>query len=247
VAFAYQAWSYGGSVRTDDQAPRTPLDTLSVLSERSRRRMFSFIRSERRAVTREEAAASVGISRKLAAFHLEKLVEAGLLRARVETSGDVRKVGRRPKVYECTGAAISVSIPERRHELLADLLLDAVLGHGDGESAEDTAVRTARHRGFALGEEAREVTRPGRLGSERGLTACAQMLDNHGFEPVREATGEVRLRNCPFHPLAAKAPGLVCAMNQAFIAGYLEGLKVSKVEAVLEPAPGECCVRLTAT
>jgi predicted ArsR family transcriptional regulator len=246
VAFAYLAWSYGGSVRTDDQAPRTPLDTLSVLSERSRRRMFSFIRSERRAVTREEAAASVGISRKLAAFHLEKLVEAGLLRARYETSGDVRKVGRRPKVYECTGAPISVSIPERRHELLADLLLDAVLGQDDGESAEATAVRAARERGVALGAEAREETRPGRLGSERGLTACAQMLDTHGFEPVRQAD-EVRLRNCPFHPLAAKAPGLVCAMNQAFIAGYLEGLQVSRVSAVLEPVPGECCVRLTAT
>jgi predicted ArsR family transcriptional regulator len=234
-------------VRTDEQGPRTPLDTLSVLGERSRRRMFSFIRNERRAVTREEAAASVGISRKLAAFHLEKLVEAGLLRARFETPGDVRKVGRRPKVYECTGAPISVSIPERRHELLADLLLDAVLGQGDGEDAEETAVRIARERGVALGGEAREETRPGRLGSERGLTVCAQMLDNHGFEPVRETSDEVRLRNCPFHPLAAKAPGLVCAMNQAFIAGYLEGLQANRVEAVLEPVPGECCVRLTAT
>jgi hypothetical protein len=36
-------------------------------------------------------------------------------------------------------------------------------------------------------------------------------------------------------------------MNQAFIAGYLEGLQVSRVEAVLEPVPGACCVRLTAT
>lgn len=234
-------------METDEQGHRTPLDALSVLTERSRRRMFSFIRSERRAVTREEAAVSMGISRKLAAFHLEKLVEAGLLRARYEASGDVRKVGRRPKVYECTEALISVSIPERSHELLADLLLDAVLDQGDGESAEAAAVRTARERGVALGGEARVVTRPGRLGSERGLTACAQMLDNHGFEPVRETSDEVRLRNCPFHPLAAKAPGLVCAMNQAFIAGYLEGLEVSRVEAVLEPVSGACCVRLTAS
>lgn len=232
---------------SDEQAPWTQLDTVSVLSERSRRRMFAFIRSERRAVTREEAAASVGISRKLAAFHLDKLVEAGLLRARYETSGGVRKVGRRPKVYECTEAEISVSIPERRHELLADLLLAGVTGQDDGERAEDAAVRAARERGVELGVAAREQARPGRLGSERGLTTCAQMLDDHGFEPVREATGGVRLRNCPFHPLAAKAPGLVCAMNHAFIAGYLDGLQVRGVDAVLTPAPGECCVRLTAT
>ena len=220
------------------------MDAVFVLSERSRWRMFSFIRSERRAVTREEAAASVGISRKLAAFHLDKLVDAGLLRARDQSSGQVRKVGRRPKVYESTDAQISVSIPQRRYELLADLLLDTVGGQGDGERAEHAAVRTARERGVALGVAARESTRPGRLGSERGLTVCAQMLDDHGFEPVREASREVRLRNCPFHPLAAKAPGLVCAMSHALIAGYLEGLQVRSVCAVIAPVPGECCVRL---
>ena len=221
------------------------MDTLSVLSEPSRRRMFSFIRSERRAVTREEAAASVGISRKLAAFHLDKLVDAGLLRARYESAGAVRKVGRRPKVYEPTDAQISVSIPERRHELLAGILLESVLGQGEGESAEAAAVRTARERGVALGAATRESTRPGRLGSERGLAACAQVLDDHGFEPVREAPHEVRLRNCPFQPLAAKAPGLVCDMNHSLVAGLLEGLQVSNVEAVLAPVPRECCVRLT--
>jgi predicted ArsR family transcriptional regulator len=216
-----------------------------MLSEPSRLQMFSFIRSERRPVTREEAAASVGISRKLAAFHLDKLVEAGLLRARYETSAAVRKVGRRPKVYEVSEAQISVSIPERRHELLADLLLDTVLGQGDGESAHDSALRTALERGVTLGAAARGKSRPGRLGSERGLTACAQMLEDHGFEPFREASHEVRLRNCPFHPLATRAPGLVCAMNHAFITGYLEGLQVPNVDAVLAPSAGECCVRLT--
>ncbi|MER6985046.1 winged helix-turn-helix domain-containing protein, partial [Streptomyces carpinensis] len=111
------------------------IDSVSVLSEASRRRMFTFIRRARRAVTRDEAAASVGISRKLAAFHLDKLVEAGLLRARYESPGGIRKVGRRPKVYEPTDTQITVSIPDRRHELLADLLLDAVLTEGADESA----------------------------------------------------------------------------------------------------------------
>ncbi|GHE13665.1 hypothetical protein [Streptomyces alanosinicus] len=48
----------------------------------------------------------------------------------------------------------------------------------------------------------------------------------------------------PFHPLAAKAPELVCGMNQAFLSGYLHGLEVNGVRAVLAPEPGECCVRL---
>ncbi|GAA0898218.1 MULTISPECIES: helix-turn-helix domain-containing protein [Streptomyces violaceusniger group] len=197
-----------------------------------------------RAVTRDEAAASVGISRKLAAFHLDKLVDAGLLRARYETPGGIRKVGRRPKVYEPTDAQISVSIPERRHELLADLLLDAVLTEGTEENAAQAAVRAAERRGRRMGEAARDETRPGRLGPERGLTVCERLLDEYGYEPVRQVPTELRLRNCPFHPLTAKAPDLVCGMNHAFLAGYVNGLEVNGVRAVLAPEPGECCVRL---
>ncbi|MFF9089195.1 hypothetical protein ACF1BE_22785 [Streptomyces sp. NPDC014991] len=125
-----------------------------------------------------------------------------------------------------------------------DLLLDAVLTEGAGEDAAQAAVRTAEQRGRQLGEAARKETRPGRLGPERGLTACERLLDAYGYEPVREAPTQLRLRNCPFHPLAAKAPGLVCGMNQAFLSGYLTGLEVRGVRAVLAPEPGECCVRL---
>ncbi|KOV97071.1 transcriptional regulator [Streptomyces sp. NRRL B-1140] len=206
--------------------------------------MFAFIRRARHPVTRDEAAASVGISRKLAAFHLDKLVDAGLLRARYEAPGGARKVGRQPKVYEPTGAQITVNIPDRRHELLADLLLDAVLTAQAGEDAAQAAISVARQRGRQVGEAARHETRPGRLGPERGLTTCERLLDQYGYEPVRETPTRIRLRNCPFHPLAARAPDLVCGMNQAFLSGYLEGLEVSGVGAVLAPEAGECCVRL---
>lgn len=223
------------------------IDSVSVLSEDSRRRMFAFIRRAGHAVTRDEAAANVGISRKLAAFHLDKLVDAGLLRARYETPGGIRKVGRRPKVYEPTDAQITVSIPDRRHELLADLLLEAVLTEGADENAVQSAMRTAERRGRQLGEAAREETRPGRLGPERGLTACEALLEAYGYEPVRETPTRLRLRNCPFHPLAVKAPDLVCGMNRAFLGGYLTGLEVNGIQAVLVPEPGECCVRLCPT
>lgn len=240
--------SYRGRVASDPPAQADPagsaIDSVSVLSEDSRRRMFAFIRRARRPVTRDEAAASVGISRKLAAFHLDKLVDAGLLRARYEAPGGTRKVGRQPKVYEPTGEQITVNIPDRRHELLADLLLDAVLTEQTGETATQAAMRAARQRGRQVGEAARHESRPGRLGPERGLTTCERLLDQYGYEPVRETPTRIRLRNCPFHPLAARAPELVCGMNQAFLSGYLEGLEVNGVRAALAPEPGECCVRL---
>ncbi|MFJ7334197.1 helix-turn-helix transcriptional regulator [Streptomyces sp. NPDC101116] len=224
--------------------PAYAIDSVSALSEDSRRRMFAFIRRARRPVTRDEAAASVGISRKLAAFHLDKLVDTGLLRAHYASPEGTRKVGRQPKVYEPTGAQITVNIPDRRHELLADLLLDAVLSERADETAAQAAMRAARQRGREMGEAARHETRPGRLGPERGLTTCEGLLEQYGYEPVREAPTRIRLRNCPFHPLAAKAPELVCGMNQAFLSGYLDGLEVGGVRAVPAPEPGECCVRL---
>ncbi|MER6217611.1 helix-turn-helix domain-containing protein [Streptomyces sp. NPDC001674] len=236
--------TFDESTESVGPAPADRIQAVSVLGEESRRRMFAFIRRADGPVTRDEAAASVGISRKLAAFHLDKLVDAGLLRSRYGAPGAVRKVGRQPKVYEPTDAQITVSIPERRHQLLADLLLEAVLAQSAGGSAAEAAVTAAGRRGRRLGETDRQTGRPGRLGAERGLTRCEQMLETYGFEPVRENPTEVRLRNCPFHPLAAKAPELVCGMNHAFLAQYLQGLEVSGVEAVFAPAPGACCVRL---
>jgi len=119
-----------------------------------------------------------------------------------------------------------------------------VLTEEADENAAQAAMRTAEVRGRRLGEAARKETRPGRLGPERGLTTCEGLLEEYGYEPVREAPSRLRLRNCPFHPLAAKAPDLVCGMNQAFLSGCLTGLEVSGVQAVLAPQPGECCVRL---
>ncbi|GAA2472334.1 hypothetical protein GCM10010388_76210 [Streptomyces mauvecolor] len=51
-------------------------------------------------------------------------------------------------------------------------------------------------------------------------------------------------RNCPFHPVAARAPALVCGMNHAFAEGCLTGLGATTATAVLNPRPGSCCVEL---
>jgi hypothetical protein len=54
----------------------------------------------------------------------------------------------------------------------------------------------------------------------------------------------LRLGNCPFHPYAAKAPDLVCAINHAFLTGFLDGIGATTVQAFLLPRPGACCVEL---
>lgn len=220
---------------------------IAALDDDLRWGMYEFIRAARRPVTRDEAAAAVGISRKLAAFHLDKLVDAGALSARFQSPGGVRRVGRAPKVYEPSARDIRVSIPRRCHDVLAGILVEALAAEGRGENAGDAARRIARDRGEQIGAAERELARPGRLGAERALSMASRVLAERGYEPARESPACLRMRNCPFHPLVATAPKLVCGLNHAFLSGMVDGLQASTVHAVLDPRTGECCVELRAS
>lgn len=219
----------------------------AVLSEETRWRLYALVRAAHRPVGREEAAAGVGISRKLAAFHLDKLVAAGLLRARYDAPVGRRRVGRTPKTYESSGAEIAVSIPARRYDVLADILIDAVRASASGEDALEAATRIARLRGAEHASTRRERLRSGRLGAERALTMAGEILEECGYEPQRETPTRLRLRNCPFHPFAGRAPDVVCAISQAGLNGMLEGLGVTTVKMVPDLDPGTCCVMFTGT
>ncbi|HZQ30639.1 MAG TPA: helix-turn-helix domain-containing protein [Mycobacterium sp.] len=214
--------------------------TVALLGDDVRRRLYDFVRNAGRPVSRDEAAASAGISRKLAAFHLDKLVETGLLTFQFQRTG----VGRPSKVYEPAETEIRVMIPARRHEVLAEILTQAVMTETEHGSAKAAAAAAARSRGFAAGQEMRESRRLGRLGAERGLSVTEEILSAYGYEPWRVGGSCIRLRNCPFHPLARESPELICQLNHAFVGGIVEGLQATKVDAVLAPAAGECCIEL---
>lgn len=216
------------------------ISAVAALDDRLRSGMYAFIRRARRPVTREEAADAVGISRKLAAFHLDKLVAAGLLHAGAASGGG--RVGRAPKVYEPVDDAVGVSIPARLHVDLTAILIDAVVTQREDETAEAARYRVAVEHGHRLAETSGRPS--GRLGPERALSVAEAALDEHGYEPYRSTSDCIRLRNCPFHPLAVRAPELVCGINEAFIGGFLDGLHASSVAAVLAPAEGECCVEI---
>jgi predicted ArsR family transcriptional regulator len=207
---------------------------VAALVDRSRRALYDFVRRQNRAVGREEAAEGTGMSRGLAAFHLDKLVDAGLLTARYETPPDQpRGRGRAPKLYEPARDGLAVTIPERRYDLIAEILADAVAG--DPAHADEEAMRVAYRRGRDLGTD----LRPDRATPVEVADALARL----GFEP--EADGaDVRLHNCPFHALASRHTELICGLNQRFITGLIEGLDAAGVEARLAPRPGACCVEL---
>src|SRR3954454_3400266 len=202
---------------------RHPIAAVALLAERIRGDLYDFVRRASGPVTRDEAAAHTGISRRLAAFHLDKLVHGGLLRS--HTDRPASGVGRRPKVYEPEPVELAVSVPARQYGMLAELLVDAVTA-ADG-SPEQTpqppgaavaagARERARQRGREAGERPRQRMRPGRLGPERALTLAQSVLEARGYEPVRAAPRELVLRNCPFARLAERSRALVCGINHAF-------------------------------
>jgi predicted ArsR family transcriptional regulator len=219
---------------------------VAMLADDLRYRMYTYIRAARRPVSREQAADAAGISRKLAAFHLDKLVQAGLLQVSNAPAAASARGGRPPKLYQPACLDLQVSIPARQHDELAGILVDAVLTEAPGENARQAAIRAARARGNVLGTATRDHARPGRLGPERALTLTQAALQQWGFEPERTASGCLRLRNCPFRPLATRAPELVCGINHAFLAGFLDSLGAAAVHAVLDPRAGHCCVELRA-
>jgi predicted ArsR family transcriptional regulator len=217
-----------------------------VLADELRRAIYAFVRSSRRPVTREEVAQANGISWRLAAFHLEKLLEQGFLTshyARPRERGGPG-AGRSAKYYEPSDVEIEISIPDRRYELAGQLLVEGIRSEAPGELAREATLRVAADRGREIGEDLRKSRRLRRPGSERTLAILQDYLSEFGFEPYRDDDSVVALRNCPFHALAKLAPDLVCEMNRALLDGVLRGMGNDNVEAVLACKPGDCCVTL---
>ena len=220
------------------------IGAVAALGERARRALYEHVVSQPEPVSRDQAAAAVGIGRPLAAFHLDRLVQEGLLEATYRRLGGRSGpgAGRPSKLYARAGAEVSISLPPREYELAARLMARAIAG--SGSAPRETLDREARAAGAGMGEEAR--VRCGARPSRRRLREAALgVLSDRGFEPWGDGRGDVRLRNCPFDALAADEPDLVCGMNLALVRGLVGALDGGMAaDAVLDPAPGLCCVAL---
>lgn len=221
------------------------LTVVASLGDEVRRSLYRYVRSEARSVTRDEAAGAVGVSRKLAAFHLDKLVERGLLVA-AYGHGDPPspRVGRAPKVYRPSAIEVSVSIPPRRYDTLGEILLDTISAPPSVSLPAQTAARIARDRGRDQGAAVRVQRRLRRPGPERTVAVAAELLNAEGFEARTDGQGGLVLANCPYEAMARHAPQVVCTLNTAFVDGLLRGLGNDSVTAELEPTAGRCCVHI---
>jgi len=219
---------------------------ISALDDGLRREMYLFIREHGRPASREEVASAVGVSRKLAAFHLDKLVERGLLVATYARppgrSG--RGAGRSAKYYGVSDREIDVSIPERNYDVIGSILLGAIARQDPNVPAAETARQVAHDTGEEIGRHERERLRLPAPGAERTMRVVGDVLARCGYEPTVEDDGSMCLRNCPFHALVQQDRDIVCGLNRELVDGVVSGLGNETVFVELAPAPGRCCVQL---
>jgi predicted ArsR family transcriptional regulator len=199
-------------------------DALALLSDPVRRRLYRQVAAAPEEVSRDAAAEAAGVSRSLAAFHLDKLVEAGLLEVSFRRlSGRTGPgAGRPAKLYRRAEGEHTVSVPPRSYDDAARLLAEVLENAG-----LDRELQAAAKKAGAAQQDA-------------GADDVEAVLRDRGYEPFWD--GEtLRLRNCPFHALATEFPALTCGMNLALI----EGLAPEQWSPAMDPCPGGCCVALS--
>ena len=211
---------------------------VGALAEPTRRALYLYVSAQPDAVGREAAAEAVGVAPHTAKFHLDRLVDEGLLDVEFRrlTGRTGPGAGRPAKLYRRSAVEVSVSLPERRYDLAGQLLAGAV--------------SRASRDGTPVAEEVRAVAaETGRLmatdapATGDGLERTAGVLARYGYEP-RTSEAEICLTNCPFDRLATEHTELVCGMNLALVGGVVEGLGAAELQPVLAPRPGFCCVRV---
>ncbi|MFJ1567462.1 helix-turn-helix transcriptional regulator [Streptomyces erythrochromogenes] len=216
------------------------IDVIAVLQDPVRRRLYEYVAAQGREVGRNEAAEAAGVARTLAAHHLDRLTEAGLLESgsRRLTGRSGPGAGRPAKVYTRARVERSVSLPARDYRTAAELLAEAAEQAG----LDAGLCAAARRRGESL---------RGAAAPCGGLEEAMELLAARGYEPHLEEGEEgeegeagrgvvVRMRNCPFHAVAERFPPLVCGMNLALLEGLIG--TDGPVRARMDARPGECCV-----
>lgn len=226
------------------------IDAFAALQDPVRRRLYDHVVAQDREVSRNEAAEAVGVQRGLAAFHLDKLVQVGLLEAtsRRITGRSGPGAGRPAKLYRRAPGEHRMSLPPRDYRTAALLLAEAAEAAGLDLPVRELARDHGRALGAAAADGRAEAPAPAEPGRSASMAEVLAALRARGYEPRWDETGAeqaLRLRNCPFDALAGEFPPLVCGMNLALLEGVLEGLGTGDLTARLDPRPGWCCVAIS--
>src|ERR687895_2289551 len=111
----------------EQESERDVVASVGSLADPSRRALYEFVSQQAEPAGRDEAAAAAGLSRTLAAYHLDRMVEDGLLEVSFarRTGRTGPGAGRPAKLYQRAAREFRVTMPPRDYELAARVLARA--------------------------------------------------------------------------------------------------------------------------
>ena len=211
---------------------------MPVLGE-SRARVLEALQIAGRPFGVAELAAKVGLHPNTARFHLDGLVEQGL----VARSTEERDAPGRPRALYAASRG-SAPAGQRSYRLLAQILASYVANVS--RQPEKAAQRAGEEWGRYLAERPAPFRR---VDATAATSQLVKTLDDIGFAPQATTTGRKRqilLHHCPFREAAEQHREVVCSVHLGLMRGLLDELDAPLEAESLEPfaEPDLCVARL---
>ena len=206
----------------------------------SRSRVLAILQDAGGALGVAEVATRMGLHPNTARFHLDGLVEAGL----VERSTETRDEPGRPRALY-TARPDAARAGQRSYRLLAEILTSYIAAH------EAKPAKAARDAGYTWGRYLAERPPPyRRTDAATANRQLMRMLGDVGFdpEPAGGRKQQILLHHCPFREAAAENREVVCSVHLGLMQGLLaeldSPLSAERLDPFVEPS---LCVAHLAT
>lgn len=206
----------------------------------SRARVLAVLQAARAPLGVNEIASQVGLHANTTRFHLDALIEQGL----VERAIEERDVPGRPRTLY-TATADSARTGRRSYRLLAEILTSYLATH------TKQPARAALDAGEAWGRFLTQRPAPfRRVDAAAATRQLVETLDDIGFAPEAVTAGRERkilLHHCPFREAAEEHRDVVCTVHLGLMRGMLTELDAPIEAEGLDPfvEPNLCITRLT--
>lgn len=204
--------------------------------------MLELLRAAGRPLGVREIAADTGLHPNTARFHLDGLVDAGLVE---RTAEERRRPGRPRMVYRAD--VVGLPAGGRSYRLLAEMLTSMVAG------VLPEPGRAAVEAGRAWGGYLTERPAPFEsIDAGEAIRRLRTVLAEVGFVPAEvhtEGATVIPLRHCPFREVAQRHSDVICALHLGLMQGVLAELRAPVSADRLEPfvEPSLCLGHLTVT
>jgi predicted ArsR family transcriptional regulator len=207
-----------------------------VLAGISRSRLLAVLRRSAQPMGVRELADAVDLHPNTAREHLDLLVGAGLI-----TRASAQPSGRGRPGLRYMAEPVTAEADPNAYRALAAVLTTELAQRADARSS---AIRAGERWGQTVTDATPNATAPEAIGR------LIALLDEAGFapEPSTDPAQPIRLRHCPFEPLAREHANVVCGVHLGLMRGALRAMGAPLDAVSLEPyvAPDLCLAHIAA-